>query len=578
MSEPVRLLGISELSVSRQGEAKQQLDKISMAVEVGETVVLLGEASSGTDTVMRALNGSLGDGEAMTGTIKIGGQGEGGNFGVGPLRIAYLPGPTSHPLSPNASAISQFSRIIARRIRAPLSSSRAEFAQELGRLEGAPPLAAFEKRAGEISPAFLAWGLLATALAQTPGLLLVDHLFESLPPREARALEKAVVAAKIRLHCTLVCATMSTETAIRLGGRVVIMRQGRIVEEGPLSRLTTAQAHAYTQTLFKENVALERTSARGHAVVQALGISFRGGPRNKSTRGRDELNFELCRGASLALIGEEGSGRHALMRQILGMNRPEKGRIIFDAVDLGILSQDMISRLRRRVAVIAGTDNALDPRMSLWETVAEPLRTHLQLPRDVLASYRDAALRRVGLASLPGQLPIGTLSAFDRRRLQVARAIVTAPALAIIDEPFRGLDAFARSVIRDLLQSFRDEEGPAFLVITSDFAVAKALAEDAMVFRDGQVIERGTIAELTRAPKNPYTRMLVEASKLEAPPVLPDKPAVTNVNGDATKDASAADTKPGETGEQAKSAADLSVENMLAGVKSQSETDAKTAV
>jgi peptide/nickel transport system ATP-binding protein len=358
---------------------------------------------------------------------------------------------------------------------------------------------------------------------------------------------------------------MSTETAIRLGGRLVIMRQGRIVEEGPLSRLTTAQAHVYTQTLFKENVARERTSARGHAVVQALGISLAGGPRGKSAaRGRAELNFELCRGASLALIGEEGSGRRALTRQILGMSRPERGRIIFDAVDLGILSEEMISRLRRRVAVIAGADNVLDPRMSLWETVAEPLRTHLQLPRDVLASYRDAALRRVGLASLSGQMPIGALSAFDRRRLQVARAIVTAPALAIIDEPFRGLDAFARSVIRDLLQSFRDEEGPAFLVITSDFAVAKALAEDAMVFRDSQVIERGTIAELTRAPKNPYTRMLVEASKLDAPPILPDKPIV-------------ADAKPSEADEAAPGA-DVSDKDTAAGEKTQSETGAETAV
>ncbi len=386
-------------------------------------------------------------------------------------------------------------------------------------------------------------GLLATALAQTPGLLLVDHLFEGLPPREARALEKAVVAAKARLHCTLLCATMSTETAIRLSGRLVVMRQGRIVEEGPLTRLVTSQAHAYTQTLFKESVARERTSARGQAVVQALGISLSGGARSKANP-RKELHFELCRGASLALIGEEGSGRRALTRQILGMNRLDKGRIVFDAVDIGILSQEMISRLRRRVAVIAGADDVLDPRMSLWETVAEPLRAHLQLPRDVLSSYRDAALRRVGLASLPGKLPIGALTAFDRRRLQVARAIVTAPALAIVDEPFRGLDAFARSVIRDLLQSFRDEEGPAFLVITSDFAVAKALAEDAMVFRDGQVIERGTIADLMRAPKNPYTRMLVDAARLDAP-VIPVDKAPGEIAGLATASADIkADAKP----------------------------------
>jgi peptide/nickel transport system ATP-binding protein len=158
--------------------------------------------------------------------------------------------------------------------------------------------------------------------------------------------------------------------------------------------------------------------------------------------------------------------------------------------------------------------------MSLWETVAEPLRAHLHLPGDLVANYRENALRRVGLASLPGNLPISALSNFDRRRLQVARAIVTAPVLAVVDEPFRGLDAFAQSVIRDLLQSFRIEEGPAFLVITSDFAVARALADDAMVFRDGRVVDRGVLADMLRSPKNAYTRTLVEASRLD--PQQPD--------------------------------------------------------
>jgi ABC-type microcin C transport system duplicated ATPase subunit YejF len=174
----------------------------------------------------------------------------------------------------------------------------------------------------------------------------------------------------------------------------------------------------------------------------------------------------------------------------------------------------MMSLLRRRMAIIAGADDVLDPRMTLWETVAEPLHAHLHLPSDLVANYRDSALRRVGLASLPGHLSTAQLSAFDRRRLQVARAIVTAPVLAIIDEPFRGLDAFAQSVMRDLLQSFRNEEGPAFLVVTADVGVARALAEEAMVFQGGRIVERGALAAILQAPRNPYTKALVEASRL----------------------------------------------------------------
>ena len=128
-----------------------------------------------------------------------------------------------------------------------------------------------------------------------------------------------------------------------------------------------------------------------------------------------------------------------------------------------------------------------------------------------MAGYREAALKRVGLASLPGNRPVAKLSPFDKRRLQVARAIVTAPLLAVVDEPLHGLDAFAQSVMRDLLRTFRTEEGPAFLLITADFSVARALAETAFVFKDGRIIERGSIAEIMQAPKDIATRTLIDA-------------------------------------------------------------------
>lgn len=514
MSEPQRLVTLSDLTVTRPALGRNELDRISLAIDARETVVVIGEAGSGKDALMRALNGSLLAGEVVSGTIRFGGEGP--QFASRRPRVAYLPGPSSEPLSPNASALSQFARVIAKKLGAPQSSGRAEFAQEIARLADAPPLSEFEKRAGEIAPETLAWGLLATAVAQGPELLLVDHLFEGLVPKDARLLESALLAEKTRLNCTLLCATMSADTAIRIGGRTVVMRQGKIVEEGPLSRLVTDQAHAYTQTLFKDDGVRERPALRGQPVVQVLGIGLADG-----ASARDNLNFELRRGASLALFGEDGSGRHALVNKILGLEPLSAGRIVFDAVDIGILSPEMMSRLRRRVAIIAGADDVLDPRMSIWETVAEPLHAHLHLPADLVANYRNSALRRVGLASLPGHLTTAELSAFDRRRLQVARAIVTAPVLAILDEPFRGLDAFARSVIRDLLQSFRAEEGPAFIVITSDFAVARAMADDAMVFREGRVVDRGPLSELSRLAKNPYTRALVEASRPEPRDALP---------------------------------------------------------
>lgn len=522
MTGSERLLSLTNLTVDRFGRSRHALDHVSIGVDAHETVVLLGEAGAGPDTLMQVLSGTLEDGHFVGGEIRYGAPSGGPQFAPRPVRKVYLPGPAASPLSPHASAASQLSRVIARNLSAPYLSGRTEFAQALGHMAGAPQSSAFEKRTGELAPDILAWGLLAAALAQTPDLLLVDNFFEGLAPRPARALEDALLAAKERLGCAILCATMNTETAVRLGGRLIVMRRGRVVEEGPMPRLASDQAHAYTRTLFSESQPRERGALRGQPVVQILGLGLDSGSGAK-----DELNFELRRGAALALVGEEGSGRRRLVRQILGLERVKSGRIVFDAIDIGILSTQMMSRLRRRVALVEGADDVLDPRMTLWETVAEPLRAHLHLPRDLVATYREAALRRVGLASLPGHLTIGELSTFDRRRLQVARAIVTAPVLAVIDEPFRGLDAFAQSVIRDLLQSFRAEESPAFLVVTSDFAVARALADEALVFHDGRIVERGPISELLQAPKDAQSRMLVEASRLGLRSTLsPTSPAV----------------------------------------------------
>jgi len=187
---------------------------------------------------------------------------------------------------------------------------------------------------------------------------------------------------------------------------------------------------------------------------------------------------------------------------------------VFDAVDLNLLSETMALRLRRRVAFVSSREGVLDSRMTLWDTVDEPLRAHLSLTRELAAGYRDSALKRVGLASHNGRQIVATLSPFDQRRLQIARAIVAAPLLVVVDEPLRGLDALAQSTIRDLLAEFRVESQAGFLMLTSDFSVAAALCDDAMVFEGGRVVERGPIAALVQSPKEATTRALIGAARL----------------------------------------------------------------
>jgi peptide/nickel transport system ATP-binding protein len=534
MTGPRRILEIKELSVSQRN--KVELDGLSLALDMGETLVVLGEPGSGKDALLRVVGNFLERHDVTFGTIRYGG-GESwpvNRRGKPSIRIAYLSGPRVAPLNPCVSTISQLVRIVARRQDGPGSNGREELRIALERFPQAPPFPSLERKPRQLSDVELAWALLAAATAQTPDLLIADHAFAGMTPTAVGALAGGLIEEQKRQGFALLYTAQGLQTAAHLRGRIIVLRRGKVIEEGDFDKLAAGQSHAYTRTLFKSLPRLadatpSRKGARGEPLLQVQGLDL-GKRRRRNTLSRDGITFELRRGAALALVGEEGSGRRALVRAMLGIDRFENGRVVLDQVDIRVLSAEMTSRLRRRIAFITDADTALDPRMTLWDTVDEPLRAHLRLSRDMIAGHRETALKRVGLASYDGRTGVATLSAFDKRRLQVARAIVSAPFMAVIDEPLRGLDAFAQSIMIELFKDLRMQEGPAFLVITADMRVAQALADDAMIFKDGKLVERGPIAEILRAPKDAQTKRLLAAAapsrKVPAePPLAQEKPA-----------------------------------------------------
>lgn len=530
MIEARRRLDVRDLSISRDGKLK--LEKFSLSLNAGETLVVVGEADSGTDALLRVLGNFPERCDAASGTVRFGdGEPRAVNRHARPaIRISYVCGPSSMPLNPHASAVSQLARIVARRQVAPGSTGREELRLALERFAQAPVFASLARKPLELSAVDLAWALLATATAQKPDLLIADQLFARLTPMAVKALSDGLMEEQKRQGFALVYAAQELLTAAHLRGRTIVLHRGKVVEEGDFDKLASGQSHVYTQTLFKVQPRLapvdsRRNSARGEPLlkVQNLDLATR---KRRSVRPRDGITFELRRGAALALVGGDGSGRRALVRAMLGLDRFSNGRVVLDQVDISALSGAMKSRLRRRIAFIAGADETLDPRMTLWDVVDEPLRAHLRLPRAMIAGHRKTALKRVGLVSRDGRTKVSTLSTFDKRRLQVARAIVSAPLLAVIDEPLRGLDAFAQSIMLELLSDLRKHEAPAFLVVTADLGVAQALADDLMIFKDSKLVESGPLAAVLCAPKDAETRRLLAAAQPGKPaPPEPQAPA-----------------------------------------------------
>lgn len=517
MSDNAPLIALDKVTLRPSKNASAVLDDVSVGVHAGQTLILLGDADSGKVALLKLLANVRERSEVLSGTIRFG-IGESYNlardFTITP-QTAYLTGPYAGALNPHATAIFQLIRVVARKKNISTDAARAELSSALARLPAAPQLSALDALPGTIAPEALASGLFAAALAQSPQLLLADDPLTQLTPSHARAYAEVLLAEQKKHNFAMIYAAQNVESAKLLNCDVAVLKNGKIVEQGPVARLMMKPQQAYTQALFRvvasraKEVAAQigRNASRGGALLQVRNVKLPSQPKSA----REPLNFELRRGASLALIGEKGSGRHTLARVLLGLDPVATGQVIFDLVDIGILAEPMMAHMRRRVAFVTGDDEALDSRMTIYDTVAEPLRANLHAPRDVMAQNRDAALKRVGLAALDGNIGVASLSVFDKRRLQVARAIVSAPSLVVVDEPLRGLDAFAQSVIIDLLRTLREQEGPALLLITSDFGLARAFCDDAMVFKGGAVIERGPILAMLRAPKEPHTKKLIDA-------------------------------------------------------------------
>jgi ABC-type microcin C transport system duplicated ATPase subunit YejF len=258
--------------------------------------------------------------------------------------------------------------------------------------------------------------------------------------------------------------------------------------------------------------------SRGEPLLQVRNFAL---PAPAQSAPHALINVELRKGGGLALIGVHGSGRRALARAVLGLEPAPKGRILFDSVDIGILSQKQRARLRRRIAFVSGDDSVLDPRMTVLEAVSEPLKTGIRLRRDMVRRSAMALLARVGLGDVPGNRLMSELQPVQRRRLQVARLLAASPQLAVLYEPLAGLGALGQSLIFDLLHDVKRQEGFATLLVTSDVTVAQGLADYAMVIEDEQLIEEGPLARLIQSPRHAYTARLVAAAQTRTTPALP---------------------------------------------------------
>jgi peptide/nickel transport system ATP-binding protein len=236
------------------------------------------------------------------------------------------------------------------------------------------------------------------------------------------------------------------------------------------------------------------------------------GRGNRAVIALDGVDLALSKGETLALAGASGSGKTTLARCILRLIEPDAGAIRFAGIEVTALSGERLRRLRPRIQMVFQDPlAALNPRAPIARAVADPLRIHALVPPRQLRAVALALLERVRLpADLADRLP-HQLSGGQLQRVAIARAIATKPELIVLDEPVSSLDASVRAEILNLLMDLQDETGVAYLFVSHDLAVMRAVARRIAVMDAGRIVETAPPEALLKAPQAAATRALLAA-------------------------------------------------------------------
>jgi microcin C transport system ATP-binding protein len=520
------LVEVSNLSVAFG--PKRVVDDVSFTLDRGETLALVGESGSGKSlTALSLLQLLPAGGSNPTGRIKlddasmIGGSADTLHRARGALAgmVFQEPMTSLNPLHRIGRQIAE-AVTLHRRLSAPALRVRViETLTQAGFADAAQRLDAFPH---QLSGGQRQRVMIAMALANDPALLIADEPTTALDVTIQAQILALLAQLKAERSLALLLITHDLAIVRRYADRVCVMKDGRIVEAGPVADVFAAPQHPYTRMLLgavpegepapladAAPVLLQADDVRVHFPIR------RGFLRRVTghVRAVDGVSVSVRAGETVGLVGESGSGKTTFALAALRLEQAT-GRIVFDAQDLAALDRRALRRLRSRMQIVFQDPyGSLSPRFPVADIVAEGLRVHEPALSRAERDRRVAeALEEVGLPADAADRFPHEFSGGQRQRIAIARAMVLKPRLVVLDEPTSALDVSVQAQIVALLRSLQARHGLAYLFISHDLKVVRALAHRVVVLRQGVVVEQGVAADIFARPVQPYTRALMEAA------------------------------------------------------------------
>ena len=522
------VLAVRDLKIGfrQDGRLSHAVKGVSFHIDRGETVALVGESGSGKSVTALSTVRLLGDSALVEGSVKY----EGRELVGAPDRdlrairgndISFIFQEPMTSLNPLHTLEKQLAESLALHQGLAGAKARARIIQLLTRVGIRDPETRLADYPHQLSGGQRQRVMIAMALANGPELLIADEPTTALDVTiQAQILE---LLAELKAAEGLSMLFISHDLGIvrRIADRVCVMKDGQIVEQGPVAQIFADPQHDYTRKLLAAQPSgmADPVPEGAEMLVETrdLRVWFpikRGLMRRVvgHVKAVNAASLRVRAGETLGIVGESGSGKTTLALAIMRLIE-SRGPILYLGQDISDWRAKRLRHLRRDMQIVFQDPyGSLSPRMTIEQIIAEGLGVHgVEKGRDRRQMVHDI-MEEVGLDPATMHRYPHEFSGGQRQRIAIARAMILRPKLVVLDEPTSALDMTVQVQIVDLLRDLQRRYGLAYLFISHDLRVVRAMSHQIMVMRAGDVVEHGPTAQIFNAPQSDYTRALMAAA------------------------------------------------------------------